>query len=85
MEPVNWQTLLEMLEAEAASLRGDRMQTHELKQRVEKTLSQAEVGSADTTTINRLDLLLLKLTEGVKENVCTNSKCPHYNKKCRMR
>jgi len=56
-----------------------------LKQKVAYALQQAESESADAKTISRLDLLLLVLTEAAKENVCTNTKCPHYNKKCKMR
>lgn len=35
--------------------------------------------------IDRLDLLVLALTELSRENVCTNTRCPHYDKKRRMR
>jgi hypothetical protein len=66
-------------------LSGDRMQTQELKNRVEQTLQHAESASADVEAINRLDMMLMVLTEKAKENVCTNQKCPHYNKKCKMR
>jgi hypothetical protein len=61
------------------------MQTQELKNRVEQTLQHAESASADVEAINRLDMMLMVLTEMAKENVCTNQKCPHYNKKCKMR
>ena len=64
---------------------GDRMQTQELKNRVEKALQHAESASADVEAINRLDMMLMVLTEKAKENVCTNQKCPHYNRKCKMR
>ena len=64
---------------------GDRMQTQELKNRVEKALQHAESVSADAEAVNRLDMMLMVLTEKAKENVCTNQKCPHYNKKCKMR
>jgi hypothetical protein len=66
-------------------LSGDRMQTQELKNRVEKALQHAESASADVEAVNRLDMMLMVLTEKAKENVCTNQKCPHYNKKCKMR
>jgi hypothetical protein len=61
------------------------MRAQELKNRVEKALQHAESVSADMAAINRLDMMLMVLTEKVKENVCTNQKCPHYNKKCKMR
>jgi hypothetical protein len=85
MEIVDWETVLVQLERESTSIRGDRMQTQELKNRVEKALQHAESVSADMTAINRLDMMLMVLTEKAKENVCTNQKCPHYNKKCKMR
>lgn len=64
---------------------GDRMRAQELKNRVEQALQHAESVSADAEAVNRLDMMLMVLTEKVKENVCTNQKCPHYNKKCKMR
>jgi hypothetical protein len=85
MEIGDWETVLTQLEHEATSLSGDRMQTQELKNRVEKALQYAESVSADAEAINRLDMMLMVLTEKAKENVCTNQKCPHYNKKCKMR
>jgi hypothetical protein len=56
-----------------------------LKEKVEHTLDWAEANSAPMDLLIRLDDLLLKLTEASRENVCTNTKCPFYNKKCRMR
>jgi hypothetical protein len=56
-----------------------------LKEEVEHTLDWAEANSAPMDLLIRLDELLLKLTEASRENVCTNAKCPQYNKKCRMR
>lgn len=84
-EPVNWNALLERLEAEAASSRGERGRLLLLKAEVERLLARAESEAADSETANRLDLLLIRLTEASKENVCTNTKCPHYDKKCKMR
>jgi hypothetical protein len=66
-------------------LSGDRMRTLELKNRVDLALQHAESVSADEEAVNRLDMMLMVLTEKAKENVCTNQKCPHYNKKCKMR
>ena len=64
---------------------GDRMRAQELKNRVDLALQHAESVSADEEAVNRLDMMLMVLTEKAKENVCTNQKCPHYNKKCKMR
>lgn len=85
MEPVNWNALLERLEAEAASSRGERVRALKLKAEVERLLSRAESEAADSVAADRLDLLLMRLTEAAKENVCTNTRCPHYDKKCKMR
>lgn len=73
------------LEREAATFHGERMRAMDLKQRVAKALQEAESSSIGAEIIDRLDLMLMTLTEAAKENVCTNTKCPHYNKKCRMR
>jgi hypothetical protein len=84
-EPLNWNALLERLEAKAASALGERMRAKELKAEVERLLAMAEAEAADSKTEDRLDMLLMRLTEALKENVCTNTKCPHYDKKCKMR
>ncbi|MFZ3147485.1 MAG: hypothetical protein WA137_00430 [Methanothrix sp.] len=52
---------------------------------MQKNLFGAEAASADASLIDRLDMMQIVLTQAAKENVCTNTKCPHYNKKCRMR
>jgi hypothetical protein len=85
MEQVNWKELLQELEAEAAALRKESRRARDLRRRVEQSLQLAESASADAEIINRFDFLLMGLTEATKENVCTNTKCPHYSKKCRMR
>ncbi len=56
-----------------------------LKKEVEEALHIAEAAGADPEIIDRLDGLIIILTEASRENVCTNTKCPHYNRKCRMR
>jgi hypothetical protein len=85
MEPVNWKSLLGELEAGVASLKGERAAARDLQQRVQQALQQAESAAPDGDVMNRLDLMLMVLTERSRENVCTNAKCPHYNKKCKMR
>jgi hypothetical protein len=85
MESLDWNVLVSQLEREAASLHKERMRAEELRQRVSNALQQAESASAGSEIIDRLDMMQMTLTEAVKENVCTNTKCPHYNKKCRMR
>jgi hypothetical protein len=85
MEPVNWKALLQELEAEAADLRKESTRARDLRRRAEQSLQLAESASAEAEIINRLDFLLMGLTEAAKENVCTNTKCPHYSKRCKMR
>ena len=81
---LEWEKLAGELESQARTVRageGARL----LKDIVEEAMSMAENGCAPPDIIDRLDLLLIHLTEKSRENVCTNTKCPHYNKKCRMR
>ena len=84
MESVNeWD--LAKLEAEFAVSRKEKMLAHNMLQKVAKALFAAEAASADASLIDRLDMMQMVLTEAAKENVCTNTKCQHYNKKCKMR
>ena len=76
---------LAKLEAEFAVSRKEKMLAHNMLQKVVKALSMAEASSADASLIDRLDMMQMVLTQAAKENVCTNTKCPHYNKKCKMR
>lgn len=80
----DWAAIVRKLEAEFDSLDGEKMRALELKSRTAAALDLAE-SAADAAVISRLDSLLVRLTEKAKENVCTNTKCPHYYKKCRMR
>jgi len=84
MGPVN-EVDLAKLETEFAVSRKEKMLAHSMLQKVTKALSEAEAASADASLIDRLDMMQILLTEAAKENVCTNTKCPHYNKKCKMR
>lgn len=84
MEPViEWD--LAKLEAEFAQSRKEKMLAHKMLEKVAKALSEAEAASVDASLIDRLDMMQMVLTKAAKENFCTNTKCPHYNKKCRMR
>ena len=56
-----------------------------LKSEFQEAITGAESSSAPSSIIDRLDLLMLFLTESSRENVCTNTRCPHFDKKCRMR
>ena len=82
MEPLSEQ-LVHELEVQAGSLKGEKARN--LKKKVEKALAKAESICMDSELVNRLDRLLIILTDSSRENVCTNTKCPHYDKKCRMR
>ena len=84
MQPVN-EADLAKLEAEFAVSRKEKMLAHNMLQKVSEALSEAEAASADASLIDRLDMMQMVLTEAAKENVCTNTKCQHYNKKCKMR
>ena len=84
MQPVN-EADLAKLEAEFAVSRKEKMLAHNMLEKVAKALYVAEEASSDASLIGRLDMMQMVLTEAAKENVCTNTKCPHYNKKCKMR
>ena len=71
------------LEAKASSIKGEKARN--LRKEVEMALSKAESTYISSELVNRLDRLLIMLTEISRENVCTNTKCPYYNKKCKMR
>ena len=77
---LNFEELASNLESRAKS-----ENTASLMKEVEEALHIAESENADPKIIDRLDGLIIMLTEASRENVCTNTKCPHYNKKCRMR
>lgn len=81
MEPISEEEVRE-LEDRAAYLKGEKARV--VKEEVEKTLDRAESSHLGPELIDRLDALLLSLTEASRD-VCTNTRCPHYNKKCKMR
>jgi hypothetical protein len=82
--PLEWEKLVAELESQALAVRTSES-AKTLKSKVEETMNGAECNSAPSDIVDRLDLLILALTESSRENVCTNTKCPHYSKKCRMR
>jgi hypothetical protein len=82
-DPVNHSNnIVRELEAQAGSAKGEKARA--LKGTVEAALAEAESSGAGHEIIARLDDLLVLLTERARD-VCTNTKCPHYSKKCRMR
>ncbi len=82
---IDWNALLKNLEGEVVDICKERTRGSRLLQKAKVALGQAEQASAREDVINRLDMMLLVLTEATKENVCTNIKCPHYSEKCKMR
>jgi hypothetical protein len=70
------------LEAQAGSSKGEKARV--LLGKAEKLMAEAEAASAGQEIIGRLDDLVVQLTEASRD-VCTNTRCPHYNKKCKMR
>ena len=81
---LKWEVLTKDLESRARAVRASES-AKTLKQEVEEAIAEVEPDRAPPDIINRLDQLLLTLTEASRDNVCTNTKCPHYNKRCRMR
>jgi hypothetical protein len=81
MEPISEKEVRE-LEDRAAYLKGEKARA--LKKEVEMNLAMAEAAGAGPELIDRLDVLLLSVTEASRD-VCTNTRCPHYNGKCKMR
>ena len=79
----NWEGIVSNLEAQASTVRAGQA-AKELKVRVEDAMSNAEEDASAAEVLDRLDSLLIQLTEASRD-VCTNTKCPHYNKKCKMR
>jgi ABC-type hemin transport system substrate-binding protein len=83
-KPLEWEKLVAELESLALAARTSES-AKALKSRVQEAMAEAESNSAPCGIIDRLDLLILALTESSRENVCTNTRCPHYDKKCKMR
>lgn len=69
-------------EERAAYLKGEKAKA--LLSEVAGALERAELERAGPELIQRLDALVLSLTEASRD-VCTNTRCPHYNGKCKMR
>ena len=70
------------LEDRASYIKGEKARI--LKEKVEVAMARAEAAELGSELIDRLDILLLHLTEASRD-VCTNTRCPHYGKKCKMR
>ena len=70
------------LEDRASYIKGEKAKV--LKEEAEVAMARAEAAGLGPELIDRLDILLLNLTEASRD-VCTNTRCPHYGKKCKMR
>ena len=79
METINEREIRD-LEDRASYIKGEKARV--LKEEVE--VARAEAAGLGAELIDRLDILLLNLTEASRD-VCTNTRCPHYGKKCKMR
>jgi hypothetical protein len=82
--PLDWEKLVAELESQALAIRTSEG-AKTLKFKVQEAITGAESNYAPSCVINRLDFLMMTLTESSRENVCTNTRCPHYDKKCKMR
>jgi len=82
--PLEWEKLVAELESLALAARTSES-AKAIKSRAQEAMTEADDNSAPCNIIDRLDLLILALTESSRENVCTNTRCPHYDKKCKMR
>jgi hypothetical protein len=68
---LEWDKLAGDLESQARTVRaGEGART--LKDKVEEAISTAENSSASPDIMDRLDLLLIHLTEKSRDNICTN-------------
>jgi hypothetical protein len=80
----DWAREVGDLEFKARSNLG-KMEALRLKKEAEEALAMAELEHANAEVQDRLDLLILDLTEKARESACTNQNCPHRGDKCRMR
>ncbi len=77
-----WEKEVRDLEDRASYIKGEKARM--LKEDAANALARAENANVSPDLIERLDLLLINLTEASRD-VCTNTRCPHYGKKCKMR
>ncbi|MCX8206581.1 MAG: hypothetical protein N3G75_01950 [Methanothrix sp.] len=80
MRVEEWLEVLKELEGMVRSYESS-VTAHALLHRVEALAGRDDV---PPELEDRLDMLLMELTEASRD-VCTNTKCPHYGKRCKMR
>lgn len=84
-DPLTWRKIVSDFEREFSTLHGDWMQSVELRDRIGGIVAGPEFRTLAPDLQERLDLLHVELTALTRENVCTNERCPHYKKSCKMR
>ena len=84
-DPLTWKKIVSDLEGEFSSHSGDWMRSVELRDRIGEIVTGPEFSDLAPDLQERLDLLHLELVALTRENVCTNERCPHYKKSCKMR
>jgi len=84
-DPLTWRKIVSDLEREFSSLHGDWMRSVELRDRIGEIVAGPEFRDLAPDLQERLDLLHVELVALTRENVCTNERCPHYHRDCKMR
>ena len=79
--PLEWEKLLAELEVQALATRTSES-AKTLKSKVQEAMTLAESNSAPPGIIDRMDLLMLVLTESSRENVCTNTNSDKRGQRC---
>ena len=83
--PLTWKKIVSDLERQFSSIHGDWMRSVELRDRIGEIVPGPEFSDLAPDLQERLDLLHLDLVALTRENVCTNEKCSHYKKSCKIR
>ena len=83
-DPLTWQKFVSDLEREFSSLHSDWMRSVELRDRIGEIVEGPDFPDLSPDLQGRLDLLHVELVALTRENVCTNERCPHYKKSCKI-
>jgi hypothetical protein len=84
-DPLTWRKIVSDFEREFSTLHGDRTRSVELRDRIGEFVARPEFPDLAPDLQGRLDLLHVELVALTRENVCTNERCPHYHRDCKMR
>lgn len=84
-DPLTWREIVSDFERMFGTLHGDWMRSVELRDRIGEIVARSEFRDLASDLQERLDLLHVELVASTRENVCTNERCPHYKKSCKMR